>query len=152
MGRKSKAVNDIGTLFEVTKSFDLVLLDLGKSGVNPDSKAFDCSLWEMANTLDYDVVAAILSVFAGKTIKFPTFKEIDHSCLKAACLADHERGMDIDALAAKYGKSFGGKAAMRNMLERMKRLRSLGERWKETFDQLTDILESTHDEVTNDDA
>jgi hypothetical protein len=129
-----KDVQDIKKMIEVGKCFDVALLDLCRRNSERVNQHFDPIIWEISQSLDYSTAAVILSLFAGKTVKFPSHTEIKSSIHRAAALADRDRGMTDSEIIAKYTDIVGSQII--KDIDKLEEMRKLADQWVILYKQL----------------
>lgn len=129
-----KAVQDIKRAIELGKCFEVALLDMCRRNSAKVNNHFDPIIWEISQSMDYSTAAIILTLFAGKTVKFPSHKEVSTSIHRAAALADRDRGMDDSDIIAKYTDIVGSQII--KDIDDLDSMRELADQWKILYDDL----------------
>lgn len=143
-GKPSKQLADIKALAKTTRYLELAVLDLSRRTMGKANNIhFDPCLWEVAQAADFPTMMAIFTLFAGKTVKFPTYEEFSTSIHRASALADWEDGMTEQKLKDKYRPVLG--THVLSGIQRLRALRDLSETWKDIYSKIIDISEDNDD-------
>jgi len=143
-GRPSKELDEIKALAKTTRYLELAILDLSRRTMGKASNQhFDPCLWEVSQSTDFPTMMAIFTLFAGRTIKFPTFEEFSKSIHRASALADWEDGMTEAKLKEKYRPVLG--THVLSGIQRLRAMRDLSDTWKNIYSKIIDISNEKDD-------
>jgi len=142
-GRPSKELAEIKQLAKTTRYLELAVLDMSRRAMTRNNRTFDPCLWEVAQSTDFQTMMAIFTLFAGKTVTFPSYDEFRKSIYRASALADWEDGMSSEKLKEKYSDTLGPHVL--SGIQRLRTLRDLGDTWKDLYSKIIEMQEGRDD-------